>query len=84
MSAWFNQMWAPVSMGALGWLGGWLHRALTIKSNQLQIKANLPPSIKSSLQDVVDLVVPQLANVAETEAQRVLTDVATKITPKVP
>ncbi len=83
MNTWLNQMWGPISIGALGWLGGWLHHALTIRSNQLQIKAKLPPAIKSGLQGVVDTVVPQVANLAEEEATKVLADLSTKIASKV-
>ena len=79
MNSWFNSLWQPVSIGILGWIGGWLHHALTIRPNQLEIKAKLPPAVKDGLQNVVDAVVPQVANLVESDAQKVLATVASKV-----
>jgi hypothetical protein len=65
--------------GILTGFGVWIHHALYIRPNQLKIKMHLPPAVKSSLQNEVDILVPVLATKAQQVASDALTGLATTV-----
>ncbi len=51
-----------------GAIGGWLHRALTVRPEQLKIKAQINQVVKGEVQTVLNAVIPQLAEKAKEAA----------------
>ena len=83
MNSFFQAFLGPIIGAGLTSFGVWIHHALTIKPNQLKIKANLPFGVKTQLQNELDILAPVLASRAETEATSLVTGLAEKILTKV-
>lgn len=75
-----SSIWAHLAPLALGFIGGLVHRALTVRADQLKVKTKLlPETLRPLVQEELQRIVPQVAQQLQTWADNAIQQAAQRL-----